>query len=451
MSLRSKRLALCVLGLLLVFGGFGARPASAHTGDQSYLYLDITETSMSGRVEMPFTDLREHLGLDLRGSTSDIQAELEAARDVIERYAADHLVLGAAGQTWPVTFVGVERLDVEIDDPDFGYALASFETTPATVGIPRQFDVTFDPFFDENPSRDALLIIGNDWGSGVIDNFEESLVRFAPDSRSQQIDLGDTSWFKNFSASVVLGLDHIRTGPDHIFFVLVLMLPSVLIFNSGWKPTASFTSSLWRVLKVVSMFTLAHTITFSLAGLGLLPLPSARFVETIIALSIAAAALHNIWPIARNREWLISFVFGLFHGMGFASLVSDLDVSRNTQLVSLIGRNIGIEIGQTIVVLLTFSLLFLLRRTRYYMPLFTAGSLLLVVVSVGWMLERLFDVPRITSTLVESAVYFPRVLLPLALATLLAAVVHRREDARGRLLAAHGDEGSEAGEPISVG
>jgi len=147
-----------------------------------------------------------------------------------------------------------------------------------------------------------------------------------------------------------LGVDHIRTGPDHILFVPVLLLPAVLVFNTIWRPAENFGASLWRITRIVSMFTVAHTITFSLAGLDILPLPPSKFVEAIIAISIAAAAIHNLRPIAQNKEWLIAFAFGLFHGMGFAGLVDGLEVSQSTKLLSLLGRNLGIEIGQTVVV-----------------------------------------------------------------------------------------------------
>lgn len=416
-----------LLGLLAMLTlALGAQPAGAHTGDQSYLYLDITETSLAGRVEMPFSDVRAFLDLELDGSPDEILVELESNLDLLSDYVAEHLVLGAAdspdASSWAITINGVERLDAEVtDDPEFGYAVVNFDVDTGTSTVPRQFSVTFDPFFDEpTVERDALLLIGNDWEGGVIENPEESLLRFSPESRTQTVDLGDTSWVKNFTASIALGLDHIKTGPDHILFVLVLLLPSVLVFSAGWKPAPSFGAALWRVLKVVTMFTVAHTITFTLAGLDLLPLPSPRLTETIIALSIAAAALHNLRPIARNREWLISFAFGLFHGMGFAGLVGGLDVSRGTQLVSLLGRNVGIEIGQAIVVLLAFPALFLLRRTKYYQPIFIFGSLALVLISLGWMAERLFDAPDITSTLVAGIFAFPRIYVLVALATAAA-------------------------------
>ncbi len=159
-------------------------------------------------------------------------------------------------------------------------------------------------------------------------------------------------------------------------------------------------------LKIVSMFTIAHSITFVLAGLEVIPLPPSRVVESLIALSIIAAALHNLHPIFINREWAIAFVFGLFHGMGFASLVSGLDVGKSTQMFSLLGRNVGIEFGQALVVLLLFPALFLLRRTRWYRPLFVVGSIGLALIAFGWMLERVFVVDLKVGRVVEPFLEF---------------------------------------------
>ncbi|MEM7276209.1 MAG: HupE/UreJ family protein, partial [Actinomycetota bacterium] len=268
----------------------------------------------------------------------------------------------------------------------------------------------------------------------VIDNGFDDLATFSDGNRVQTIDLGETSVLKNLWSSIKLGVDHIKTGPDHILFVLVLLLPSVLVFRNGWKPTDTFMTSLWRVLKVVTMFTIAHSITFTLAGLEIVPLPSPRIVESIIAISIAAAALHNIRPIVPNQEWWLAFVFGLFHGLGFASLISGLEVSRSTQLISLLGRNIGIEIGQVIVVLLLFPGLFLLRRTVQYRPFFVVVSVVLAVLAVAWMIERAFEVDLSTDAIVDPVFDFPRILWWVAGFTLIAFAIQRYEASNDRLL-----------------
>ena len=224
---------------------------------------------------------------------------------------------------------------------------------------------------------------------------------------------------------MTLGIDHIKTGPDHILFVLALLLPSVLVFREGWRPTKGFGSTLWRVLKIATFFTIAHSIMFTLAGMEWLQLPPSKLVEAIIAASIAAAAsVHNLRPIFPNREWLLAFVFGLFHGMGFASLVSSLDVSRPSQLVSLLGRNVGIEIGQVAVILVLFPALYLLRRTPAYSPFLTIGSILLAILAIGWMFERLFETDLGTDGLVDRFASTPNGYWIAAVLTVIAALTY---------------------------
>ena len=420
-----------LVGLLLVL--FGASPSSAHTGDQSYLYVDVTETSLSGRVELPYGDLEDVLGLDLEGGEEEILTELQANQPVIADYLADHMRFGPEGDPWSVTFGEMSMFESEEIEESLDYALIEYDVA-AGQDIPRSFEVRFDPFLDEIDGRDHLMLIQNDWRAGVFDNGNEVLLTFDGSNRTQTADLGNASALKNLWSSVKLGIQHIETGPDHILFVLVLLLPSVLVFQAGWKPTASFGSALWRILKIVTMFTIAHSITFSLAGLGLLPLPSPRIVESIIALSIAAAAIHNIRPLAANREWLLSFLFGLFHGMGFASLVSGLDVSRGTQLISLLGRNIGIEIGQAVVVLVLFPALFLLRRVVVYRPLFVALSIVLSLVAIGWAIERALEVDLSVDSLVDPVFVYPRIFVLVALFTAAAAAIYGQQHRAGQLL-----------------
>ena len=426
---------LAVLAALVVLAITSlASPAGAHSGDQTYLYLDVSATSVGGRIEAPIADLDTALGLglDLGAGDEAVLAQLHDEAAAIDAYLTDHLRVGADGERWPVRFDQAELFYSDLPEADDNYVILPFSAA-VTGDVPRVFDLELDPFFDEIEGRDALLLIGNDWKGGVIENGHEVFSTFNAGSRSQTVDLGDTSWLKNVVASGELGINHIRTGPDHVLFVLVLLLPSVLVFTSRWQPAPSFGAALWRVLKIVTMFTVAHTITFTLAGLGVLPLPGPRIVESVIAISIAAAALHNLRPLAANREWAIAFAFGLFHGMGFASLVEGLDVDRGTQLISLLGRNLGIEVGQAVVVLLLFPGLYLLRRTRYFQGFFAVASVVLAAISVGWMIERLFEVDLGVSGWVEPVVAWPRVLYGVLGFTLLTLALNRLEHQGGRL------------------
>lgn len=440
--------ATVLLALFLgIFAALTPGVAGAHSADQSYVYLDVTDSSLSGRIEFPFEEMREVFGLELEGSDDELVAELDANAELLQAYADDHFDIGAGGQIFPVSFDGFELLFEENGGTDLNFALLAFEVELNGAEVPRDLEVTFDPFFDEVEDHTALLLIANDWEGGVLDNGGEALVGFDSGDRFRTIDLGDTSQWKNFTASIEGGVDHIKTGPDHILFVLVLLVPSVLVFSTRWEPSATFGASLWRVLKIATMFTIAHSITFTLAGMDWLPLPPSKLVETIIALSIAAAALHNIRPIAKNKEWVIAFAFGLFHGMGFASLVEGLDVSRSTQLVSLLGRNVGIEIGQAAVILFAFPALFLLRRTRFYRPFFVGSSILLAVIAIGWMIERVWETDLGIASFVDPALEFPRSLIWVVIATAVAGALYLVEQSAGRLLPVYGEVEAEVEPP----
>ncbi len=448
-ALKVATLVVTAVTVLLV-STIWALPASAHRGNQSYLYLDVAPSDLTGRVELPYTDVREAFGLVLEQPPENLLAELEANLEMLHDYVESHAAVGAAGQSWKLTFEGVELLgDGSEDGDEPGYVIFPFDVDVPGGEVPRQLDVTFDPFFDEIDNRDAIVLVANDWQRGVFEEEANELLVTVPSNRGGTIDLGDPSQWLNFTGSISLGVNHIRTGPDHIFFVLVLLLPSVLVFTSTWRPATGFGSALWRVLKMVTMFTLAHSITFTLAGLDFIPLPPSKLVETVIAVSIAAAAIHNLRPIFLNREWLMAFVFGLFHGLGFASLVEALDTSRATQLISLLGRNVGIEIGQAVVILLSFPALFLLRRTRYYRPLFVFGSIGLAIIAIVWAAERIFEFDLGTTDLVVLAIKWPRSLIVMVLATVVAAIIYRVEQSAGRLEPV-GESESAGFEPATV-
>ncbi|KAG1648008.1 hypothetical protein GQR58_030163 [Nymphon striatum] len=212
---------------------------------------------------------------------------------------------------------------------------------------------SFDPFFDEIGGRDGLLLLTGGYTAGEFDPDKELLVTFTAGSRDQVIDLGERGNWQSFTASITLGIDHIKTGPDHILFVLALLLPSVLFFSSGWKPVEGFGSALWRVLKIATFFTIAHSITFTLAGMGWLPTPPSKI------------------------------------------------------LISLLGRNVGIEIGQVVVILVLFPGLYLLRRTPAYPPFLAIASVALAALATLWSIERVAETDLGTDGIVEGFASVP--------------------------------------------
>jgi hypothetical protein len=191
-------------------------------------------------------------------------------------------------------------------------------------------------------------------------------------------------------------------GFDHILFLLSLLLPAVLIRRArgamaqpglirGWRAVDRFKPAFWEVFQIVTAFTIAHSITLSLAALGVITLPT-RLTESAIALSVILAALNNLYPLFQRRRWMVAFAFGLIHGFGFASVLADLGLPRDALLLALVGFNLGVEVGQLVIVSAFLPTAYALRRTAFYQRMiFLGGSALICVVATGWLIERAFN------------------------------------------------------------
>ena len=188
------------------------------------------------------------------------------------------------------------------------------------------------------------------------------------------------------------GLWHIWAGYDHLLFLLALLLPAVLRRTAGnWQAVTRFRPVCGDVCKIVSAFTLAHSITLSLATLDVIHVPS-RWVESAIAASVLLAALNNVYPFFRDEDrWIVGFAFGLLHGFGFAGVLLDLGLQRGTLLLALVGFNVGVEAGQLAIVSVFLPLAYGLRYSWFYQRLtLVLGSLLVAMLSSVWLVERMF-------------------------------------------------------------
>lgn len=210
-------------------------------------------------------------------------------------------------------------------------------------------------------------------------------------------------WFHGFAGMFRLGIRHIAEGTDHLLFLLALLLPAPLMFHrSRWSGFAGVRHSIKQIFKVVTAFTVGHSITLVLAGLGVVRVPS-RPIEVLIAVSILVSAIHALRPLFPGREAVIASFFGLVHGLAFATTLSDLGLGGWERVASLFGFNFGIETMQLIVVAATMPSLLLLSRTHAYSTLRIGGSLFAAFASVGWIAERLLNVHSSVDVIVNGA------------------------------------------------
>ena len=196
---------------------------------------------------------------------------------------------------------------------------------------------------------------------------------FAAQSRQTTIRLAMPAATSSAGSFFLLGTQHIATGYDHLLFLLALMLCG---------------GSLVQLLKIITAFTLAHSITLGAAALGMVNLPSA-LVEAVIALSIAYVAFENLFPrFAISRRWTISFLFGLMHGFGFSSVLQEIGLPRENLVLALLNFNLGVEAGQLVAVAVVVPLLVWLRKTSWERRVVRALSALVLVVGLGLFIER---------------------------------------------------------------
>jgi hydrogenase/urease accessory protein HupE len=171
------------------------------------------------------------------------------------------------------------------------------------------------------------------------------------------------------------GIQHILIGPDHILFLIGLLL-----LGGGWK----------ALVRIVSAFTFGHSITLSLAALGIVS-PPARLIEPAIALSIVFVGADNlIRGSGRDVRAWIALVFGLVHGFGFANVLREFGLPREALGWSLFSFNVGVEIGQLAIVLVVATLLAALRRRSDAIGyrVAYAGSVVVIAAGSYWFVER---------------------------------------------------------------
>lgn len=279
-----------------------------------------------------------------------------------------------------------------------GDHLVRFITSAPETITTQDGNHTMIPFFTEDVSVDILAVSFSNFFSFdpqhtvniELELFNESKIGLV--SQDKPTWTPTNSAFKQFIIFTIEGVWHIWIGIDHILFLVALLLPSVLRLENGkWTPVSNFKDAFYNVLKVVTAFTVAHTITLTLAALDIVTLPS-KFVESVIALSVVLAALNNIFPRVSERIWAVAFGFGLIHGFGFANVLENLDLPTETLVIALFSFNIGVELGQLVIVSALFPVIFILRRQTYYQPIkLRLGSVLIVLIASLWIVDRVFE------------------------------------------------------------
>ncbi len=382
-----------LLSFLIIFSTFfGAlfvsTNALAHKPSDSYLTMSVPKdgADVTVRWDIALRDLDYVLQLDRDNDGALTWGEVRGRGDDITKYAIANLALSSKDKPCALTTTAPMQLDKHSDGT---YAVLSLSAA-CGAALSDALQVKYSLLFDVDPSHRGLV----QW---LPPGEKEALsVILATESATQNLPFQPPSQWQSFKQYVVEGVWHIWIGFDHILFLLSLLLPAVLVFKKindikQLQPASSFWGAFKEVIKVVTAFTLAHSITLTLAALGYVSLPS-RLVESVIAASIIVAAISNIRGNLDTKRWVMAFGFGLIHGFGFASVLADLGLPQNALVTALIGFNVGVELGQLAIVAVFLPLAFWLRATKFYqVGVFKWGSILIALMALYWLVERVFD------------------------------------------------------------
>lgn len=355
---------------LIAWSGVGR----AHSVSVSHVDIAVEGADAPVQVELDIAvrDLALSLPLDVDRDERVTWGELQDAQPAIARFVERGFVLSSNGRpcTLEPTGLGIRRYE------DGVYAHLPY-AADCPGGGALQLDYSL--MRDRDPQHRAMVALRRNGATDV------AIARGAP--LVFDVALARRSGWSDYLRE---GVHHILIGYDHLAFLLSLLLPAALLRENGhWRPVARRRESIGPVLAIVTAFTVAHSITLSLAALGWVT-PSSRWVEAAIAGSVLLAALNNVRPLVTGRLWLVGFAFGLIHGFGFAGALGELGLPDRERLAALLSFNLGVELGQIAVVAAALPLLIAVRDRRWYarwaMP---ALSLAIAALAAYWLWERL--------------------------------------------------------------
>lgn len=362
-----------VLSLLLALA---ALPAAAHKGSDVYWTLHARGAELTGRLDVALADLEAALHLDANADLQLTWGEVRAQDGNIRALISRSLGVTQDGAPCPLAPGALQV----IRHSDGVYAAVSLAgRCPRPVST---LEARYELLFDLDPTHRGLLSVEGEHGG----NWQA----FTSNRRTRTVEFTAIGAGEQAARAVTEGLVHIAIGWDHLCFLFALLLPSVLRREArAWAPREGFRSTLLDVTKVVTAFTVAHSLTLVLSAFELVT-PDAQWVEVAIALSVALAALNNLAPFVPETRWSLAFSLGLMHGFGFVSAIRDLGAEGPSLWLSVLGFNVGVEVGQLLIVAGFVPLVWRLRGSPVYVRgVLPLGSAVILGVALFWTWQRL--------------------------------------------------------------
>ncbi len=344
--------------------------ALAHDINTSYTTVEVKGRQLRVLLRVDQTDVARIWELDENEDGRVSRDELVLGLDAMPPYFQPKIAVRIAGKA-----VILRPGPAAVVHDEQGNVFADLSYAGELPSTPWQLVLEVRVFEDFGPRHKNLakIIFGEDLIQGV-------LTADAPRQRFVFSGEGVPMWAQ-IRQFVWLGMEHIFIGYDHILFLMGLIVIGGRFVN---------------LVKIVTSFTIAHSITLVLAALQVVLIPS-RVVESVIALSIVYIAAENFLIKDNNQRWMITGIFGLMHGFGFANVLTELGLPTRGLVPSLLSFNVGVEIGQVVIVAFIYPLVLAASRTRWQRQVVYGLSSIILALGLLWFVERAFgwDVPLI--------------------------------------------------------
>jgi HupE / UreJ protein len=378
----------------------------AHQTATTIVLLDVSPGKVAMELQLPLTELELAFGHEVTKNPETLVARLEQQ---LKEYLTAHIHAFITKENfWQLEFksMKVVKTAQAASGPTYWEIVVQLNIIPPPGVSTRKFILDYDVIMHQVINHAAFVSIRNDWETGKTGEqlTEAGIIRW--DTKDNiiyplQINLESGSWYKGFKSMVSLGMQHIKEGTDHLLFLLVLLLPAMLLVNGNqWGQFGGTKYSIVHLLKIVTAFTIGHSITLLIGAFGWLHLPT-QPVEILIAFSILISAIHAVYPIFPGKEIYVAAGFGLVHGLAFASVLANLNLDAGAMALSILGFNIGIELMQLFVVIITIPWLILLSKTAVYKWVRIAGAALAAIAAVAWIAERSWGKANFITILIQ--------------------------------------------------
>ncbi len=349
-----------------------APQVAAHSLSVAYLHVEQAPDGCNASItlDVALADLELEIGLDANADGAITWGELRGRSDEIARFVRDGVKVTSGGSACRARTGALAVRE---------YADGMYAHQPLSVACESDdISLAYGLLLDRDAQHRAMLVIGRDGATttSVLDAGHRTAKLAAP-----------RGTFESFARE---GVRHILIGYDHLAFLASLLLAVAFVRREGrWQRAGSLWQSFRRAAIIVTAFTVAHSVTLSLAALGLVT-PAGRAVESLIALSVVLAALNNVFPVVVRRLWLLAMGFGLVHGFGFAGALGELGIPRDARLTALFAFNVGVELGQLAVAAVALPVIHALSGWRHYVRwLMIPLSLLIALLGAWWFFDRI--------------------------------------------------------------